>query len=343
MGKAKVTISDVARAAGVSSSAVSYALNNKPGVSSETREKVLRVAETMGWKPNSAAKALSDASTRSIGLVLIMNPEVFAVESYTMAFIAGLGAELEKRDYSLLLHVVPDTSSALLLHRNWIASGVVDAALVTNVEIGDPRIELYKEHPESPVLVITDPSVTKGLPTLSSDEAHGARQIVDCLHELGHRHIARIAGPERFAHTFVRDRIFNEETVALGMRYDCLHSDYTPEQGGECTSRLLSFPDSPTAIVYDNDVMAIEGMRVASEQGLSVPDDISIVSWDDSFMCTATTPSITALWRDIPRLGSRAMPMLFKQIDGEKVSNATESACELMVRDSVAPPPVNGE
>ena len=161
MGKAKVTISDVARAAGVSSSAVSYALNNKPGISSETREKVLRVAETMGWKPNSAAKALSDASTRSIGLVLIMNPEVFAVESYTMAFIAGLGAELEKRDYSLLLRVVPDTSSALLLHRNWIASGVVDAALVTNVEIGDPRIELYKEHPESPVLVITDPSVTK--------------------------------------------------------------------------------------------------------------------------------------------------------------------------------------
>ena len=101
MGKAKVTISDVARAAGVSSSAVSYALNDKPGVSSETREKVLRVAETMGWKPNSAAKALSDASTRSIGLVLSMNPEVFAVESYAMALIAGLGTELEKRDYSL--------------------------------------------------------------------------------------------------------------------------------------------------------------------------------------------------------------------------------------------------
>lgn len=107
MGKAKVTISDVARAAGVSSSAVSYALNDKPGVSSETREKVLRVAETMGWKPNSAAKALSDANTRSIGLVLSMNPEVFAVESYAMALIAGLGAELEKRDYSLLLRIVP--------------------------------------------------------------------------------------------------------------------------------------------------------------------------------------------------------------------------------------------
>ena len=294
-------------------------------------------------KPNSAAKALSDASTRSIGLVLSMNPEVFAVESYAMALIAGLGTELEKRDYSLLLRIVPDTSSALRIHRNWTCfrqrwtppwSPMWKSAILES--------SCTKEHPESPVLVIADPSVTKGLPTLSSDEAHGARQIVDCLHELGHRHIARIAGPERFAHTFVRDRIFNEETVALGMRYDCLHSDYTPEQGGECTSRLLSFPDSPTAIVYDNDVMAIEGMRVALEQGLSVPDDISIVSWDDSFMCTVTTPSITALWRDIPRLGSRAVPMLFKQIDGEKVSNATESPYELMVRDSVAPP-VNGE
>ena len=93
--KSKMTIADVAKAAGVSSSAVSYALNGKPGVSEKTRDKVLQVAEQMGWKPNSAAKALSDASTHSIGLILTYDTDVLSVESYTMELIAGLTAVFE--------------------------------------------------------------------------------------------------------------------------------------------------------------------------------------------------------------------------------------------------------
>ncbi|WP_018142853.1 LacI family DNA-binding transcriptional regulator [Alloscardovia criceti] len=338
VAKAKVTISDVARAAGVSNSAVSYALNGKPGVSENTRDKVLKVAESMGWKPNSAAKALSDASTRTIGLVIVSAPKVFAVESYFMELISGLGEELEKQDYSMLLRVVPDANAALRIHRNWIAAGSVDAMIVFNVEIGDPRIDLYKQHPEVPVLVIADPSVTKGLTSMTSDDTDGARKIIDYLHELGHTHIAHVGGPERYAHTFIRDRAFTEEATALGMRCDNLHTDYSPEQGRDCTNRLLVFDNPPTAIVYDNDVMAIEGLHVAQEQDMSVPEDLSIISWDDSFACTATTPSITALWRDIPKLGAKAVPMLLKMIDGEKVDNAMESAYELVERSSTAAP-----
>ena len=116
-GKTKVTISDVARTAGVSNSAVSYALNGKPGVSEETREKVLKVAEQMGWKPNMAAKALSDASTRTVGLVIEVDSEVLSVESYFMELIAGLGDALEDYDYSLLVRIVSDSQSAMRLHR----------------------------------------------------------------------------------------------------------------------------------------------------------------------------------------------------------------------------------
>lgn len=336
--KSKVTISDVAQAAGVSNSAVSYALNDKPGVSESTREKVLKVAESMGWKPNSAAKALSDASTRTIGMVIVTDSRVFAVESYFMELLAGLGEELEYNNYSLLIRVVNNPDSAMRIHRNWIAAGSVDAMIVLNVEIGDSRIELYKQHPEVPVLAIADPSVTKGLPAITSDDTYGSRLIVDYLHELGHKHIARVAGPERYAHTFIRDRAFMAEASAMGMRCDSLHSDYSPEQGRDCTNRLLAFTDRPTAIIYDNDVMAVEGLHVAQEQGLIVPDDLSIVSWDDSFACTATTPSITALWRDIPRLGSKAVPMLLKMINGEPVENIMESPYEMRQRGSTGAP-----
>nr|MDK6328219.1 substrate-binding domain-containing protein [Alloscardovia omnicolens] len=99
----------------------------------------------------------------------------------------------------------------------------------------------------------------------------------------------------------------------------------------------------PTAIVYDNDVMAIEALHVAAERGLSVPDDISIMSWDDSFACTATTPGITALWRDIPRLGAKAVPMLMDLIEGNTVENAMESPYELVQRGSTGAPKIVGE
>lgn len=335
----KVTITDVAREAGVSRSAVSYALNDKPGVSRRTKEKVLAVAASMGWKPNRAAKALSDASTRSIGIILTYRAEALAVDSYSMELLAGLGMELEKNDYSLLLRILPDGSPTVGIHRDWIASGSVDGVIITNVEIGDPRVDLYCEHPEMPVLALAEPSITKGLPTMTSDDTAGARLIVDYLHELGHRNIARVAGPERIGHTFIRDRAFTDETAALGMQYACLHADYSPDQGAECTKRLLTLAHPPTAIVYDSDAMAVSGLHVAQSQGIVVPTQLSIVSWDDSYMCENVAPALTALWRDVTNLGAKAVPLLLRQINGEHVQNALESSYQLVTRDSTAPAP----
>ncbi|MEJ5921408.1 LacI family DNA-binding transcriptional regulator [Bifidobacterium thermophilum] len=336
--KTKVTITDVAKAAGVSNSAVSYALNGKPGVSEKTRKKVLEVADSMGWKPNSAAKALSVAKTHSIGVVMTAGSKLLGVEPYFMELFSGIGVELEEEDYSLLLRFARNETEALRAHRNWIAAGSVDAVLIFNVEIGDVRVELYQQHPEVPALVFSDPSVSGQLTTVSSNDADGARQIVKYLHELGHRHIARVAGPERFGHTYIRDRVFNEETSKYSMAYDCLHSDYSPEQGRECTERLLSLPSAPTAIVYDNDVMTVEGLHAAVTKGLHVPDDLSLMSWDDSYMCTATSPSLTALARDIPKLGAKIVPMLYAMINGQHVDNQLEPNYHLIPRGSTAAP-----
>lgn len=337
-GKSKVTITDVARAAGVSSSAVSYALNGKPGVSEQTRKKVLEIADSMGWKPNSAAKALSVAHTHTIGVVLNASSTLLGVEPYFMELFSSVGVELEKEDYSLLLRFAHDDDEALRVHRNWIAAGSVDAVMIFNVEIGDRRVELYRQHPEVPALVFSDASVSGGLTTISSNDADGSRQIVKYLHDLGHTHIARVAGPERFGHTYLRDRVFSEETAKYGMRYDCLHADYTPQEGRDCTKRLLTLPQTPTAIVYDNDVMTIEGLHVASAKGINVPEDLSLISWDDSYLCTVTEPRLTALARNIPALGGQVVSMLYALIDGESVANQFEPGYRLIARESTAVP-----
>ena len=300
--KNKVTIFDVAKASGVSSSAVSYALNGKPGVSEGTRAKVLQVAHELGWKPNGAAQALAKAKTQRIGLVLDYDPELLSVESFMMELISGLGAELEKHDYSILVRMAVGEDAKLAIIKDWIATGNVDGLLLVNVELGDPCVSLLEKN-------------------------------------LGHRHIARVGGPEALAHSYIRDAAFSDVAAELGIRYRCLHTDYTPESGREATNRLLGFGERPTAIIYDNDVMALAGLGVANVKGIAVPDELSLMSWDDSFMCTAAYPNLTAMGRNVVDTGKTAARLMLRLIDGEKVGHIMEEPYERRARESTGPAP----
>ena len=335
----KVTIFDVAKASGVSSSAVSYALNGKPGVSEATRAKVLEVARELGWKPNGAAQSLAQSKTRRIGLVLGYDPQLLAVEPYMMSLISGLGAELEHKDYSLLVRMSMDHDDEDAIIEDWIATSNVDAMLLLNLEIGDDRIETMKQNPQMPVLAVADASLTAGLPTLASDDAAAVGLAVRHLYDLGHRSIARVAGPEELGHSYIRDAAFSEATTELGIRYRCLHTDYTPASGAGATRRLLSVNPRPTAIIYDNDVMALAGESVAAVLGVHVPSELSIMSWDDSFMCEAAHPGITALNRDIVRSGHMAASLILNLIDGEDVGVVDEQPYVLKLRESTSPAP----
>ncbi|MFT8357096.1 MAG: LacI family DNA-binding transcriptional regulator [Bifidobacterium aquikefiri] len=333
----RVTISDVAKASGVSNSAVSYALNGKAGVSSDTRQQVLAVAQRMGWRPNSAAKALSDAATHSVGMILTYAMSVLSVESYTTELMAGLTAELERKGYSLLIRSSSSHEYELTVLQEWIASGAVDAVLVLNVELNDPRISLLQSQHRIPALALCNPMFSQGLPSLSSNESDAAHLIIDYLHELGHTRIARVAGPERLGHTFIRDNAFMEEAAALGLQYSCLHADYSPEDGLRCTKRLLSLPHAPTAIVYDNDVMALSALKASNDMGIAVPEALSIVSWDDSFMCEVSVPSITALNRNVVGTGRLAAQLILQLIEGKDVDSVSETDNELVFRESSGP------
>jgi DNA-binding LacI/PurR family transcriptional regulator len=115
-------------------------------------------------------------------------------------------------------------------------------------------------------------------------------------------------------------------------------SDYTGEEGGRATRRLLIEADRPTAIIYDNDVMAVAGLAVAQEMGLSVPGDLSIVAWDDSPLCSLVHPPLTALTRDIAEYGAHAVRQLLAAIDGKHLGSVEAATAHLTPRGSTAPP-----
>ena len=315
--------------------AVSFALNGRKGVSEETRERVLRVADELGWAPSTAARSLAEAKTETFGLVLARDPHNLGVESFYMEFFAGLEIELSKRGYSLLLQVVPTVDDQLATLTKWRRTRRVDGVILTDLIDDDPRVTTAAE---MPTVVVGDPSVAAGLTSVWTDDAASMRQAVRHLAELGHRRIGRVAG------TVARSRTPASATTRSrtrwrpsGLEPSMFRTDYTPESGARATREALAASERPTALIYDNDVMAVAGLTVAMEQGLSVPADLSIVAWDDSVLCEHTFPKLTALSHDVVAFGSHVARRLFDVVEGADAATFLDSTPELQVRGSTAP------
>lgn len=335
----RVTISDIAERAGVSIGAVSFALNGRKGVSDQTRARILAVADELGWAPTSAARSLAEAKTDTVGVVLAREPHSFGIESFYMKFFAGIEVELATRSYGLLLQMAGSIDDELVTVKKWRNARRVDGLVMVDVRVDDPRIALAREAGALPTVVVGAPSVAEGLMSVGTDDAAGVREAVAHLAALGHRRIARISGPPDLAHTRIRDEAFESEVRAAGGAPALRRTDFSPQEGAAATVELLALAAPPTAIVYDNDVMAVAGLTVAAERGVRVPDELSIVAWDDSVLCAHTLPALTALGHDVVEFGTEVARKLFALIDGASSSSSLVAPPHLVVRASTAAAP----
>jgi DNA-binding LacI/PurR family transcriptional regulator len=333
------TIADIAQMAGVSKGAVSYALNGQPGVSDVTRQRIVAIAQEIGYNPNTAARALSGASARAVGLTLSRPARILGIEPFFMGLISGFESELSSRGVALTLQVVAGPDNEAEVYRRWWGERRVDGVFVTDLRHGDVRIPVLQEL-QLPAVVIGGPGDTGMLAQVWSDDAGAVGLAVRHVAALGHRRIARVGGLAELLHTQTRTRAFAAVCASLGLEPAVtVTADYTGEQGGEQTRRLLAGPDRPTAIIYDNDVMAVAGLATAQEMGVRVPADLSIVAWDDSLLCRLVHPPLTALTRDIPAYGAQAARQLLAAIAGERVPDVEAGAARLTPRGSTAPAP----
>ncbi|CAM3756224.1 LacI family DNA-binding transcriptional regulator [Isoptericola cucumis] len=335
---ARITIADIARRAGVSTGAVSYALNDRPGVSKETRERILSIAAELGWAPSQAARSLSGARAETVGLILARDPHTLGYESFYMQFVAGIESELATRSYGLLLQVVEDLDAEVQAYRRWRAARRVDGVVVVDPRAVDPRVELLAERDALPAVVVGDPSLAGGLTSVWTDDAAAMRESVRYLADLGHTRIGRVSGVEDFGHTHIRDVAFTDEATSRGVQAVVRRTDFSPERGAEATRRFLDGPDAVTAIVYDNDVMALAGLGAAHEVGVRVPQDVSLVAWDDSPLCLAAFPQLTALSHDVTSYGAHVARRLFERMGGARPGSYLDSTPTLKVRGTTAPP-----
>ncbi|MFE9631229.1 LacI family DNA-binding transcriptional regulator [Streptomyces sp. NPDC006463] len=350
------TIKDIARQAGVSESAVSFALNDRPGVSQDTRARIRRVAEELGWQANSAARALSGERSGAVGLVLARPAHTLGVESFFLQLVSGIQEVLSAARTALLFQVVEDIDAECAVYRRWWAERRVDGVLVVDPRTTDPRPDLLGQLALPAVMVGEAPSPGPSqapshghahghshpagtLSSVRADDAGAMAQVLDHLHGLGHRRIAHIAGLPGLAHTARRIESLRTEAARRGLGPDRVRSvvtDYSDAEGAAATRRVLAEPEPPTALVYDNDVMAVAGIAVAAELAIPVPGRLSVVAWDDSALCRVTHPRLTALVRDTAGFGRLAAEELLAVLDGRPAGVRQSEQPRLEPRESTA-------
>src|SRR4051794_12223660 len=183
------TIAEIAARAGVSTGAVSYALNGRPGVSAETRKQILAIADEIGWRPSVAARSLSGSRAQSVGLVIARPADTLGVEPFFMRFIAGLEGELARQSIALLLQVVDDHRAAIEAMRLCWAERRVDGMVITDLYTEDTRIPVLEEL-RIPAVLVGGPRTDATSPAVWTDDRAAVTSAVDYLIALGHRRFA---------------------------------------------------------------------------------------------------------------------------------------------------------
>jgi len=330
----RVTISDVARVAGVSVATVSKVVNNRYGVAAATSERVLAVVEDLGYESSLVARSLRRTSTNVIGVL------VAEFEPYSTELLKGISAAVDGTGYELLAYAGRTDGGA---QAGWerrslsrLAGTLVDAAIVVT-----PTMVLS---PDSPVPVVAvDPHTgPEGTPTVDSDNTTGAREAVEHLIALGHRRIAHLGGRPDLESARLRELGYRQALDAAGIPVDPLLvkvGGYRPDLADAPVRALLDRPDRPTAVFAANDLSAIRVLEVAHELGLRVPDDLSVVGFDNVPESWSSTPPLTTVAQPMHRMGAEALRLVLDLLGGTARERHLRLPTSLVVRASTAPPP----
>ncbi|BAS25937.1 LacI family DNA-binding transcriptional regulator [Limnochorda pilosa] len=316
----RATIKDIAERAGVSTAAVSKALNGKPDVSETTRARVWEAARALDYQPNSLARGLVSRRTGTVGLFFLDRDTRGFSHPFAAQVISGLLDTLTTRGYHCVLfstpgnpHATGEPASYLSLCRQW----QVEGAAFMGLRLNDPALrELARS--ELPVITIDVPLEGPRSTMVGVDNRRAQREAVAYVASLGHRRIAFVNGHLQAAVSLERLAGFREGLADAGLTGPdewTVASDFTEGGGYAATRALLRRADRPTAILYASDLMALGGYRAAREAGLAIPRDLSIVGFDDIDQASRMDPPLTTVHQERYELGRSAARALLEALD----------------------------
>lgn len=333
----RTAIRDIAALAGVSIATVSRVLNDRPDVAPSTRELVMQHIRALGYVSNRTARGLASGRTGLIGLTV-----PFILGEYFSQIVAGAAEALYERDARFVLCPTrhePARETSLLER---LMHGTTDGSVLILPSESRAELTRLRERGYPFVVVDTPIPLDDTVPVIAAANWSGARMASEHLISLGHRDIAIITGPRDWNASVDRLAGYHSALLAAGLpiqRELVRESNFSIDGGYRAASDLLALPRPPTAIFALNDNMATGALRAARERRLAVPDDLSIVGFDDVELASIAAPPLTTVSQPLQEMGRLAVTVLYRQLDGQPLdATRVELSTRLVVRQSSGPP-----
>jgi LacI family transcriptional regulator, repressor for deo operon, udp, cdd, tsx, nupC, and nupG len=249
----------------------------------------------------------------AIGVVLRRRGVMPLSQPYLSELLAGIEDAVIPARLQLLTRMAGDAAEEDAIYRFWRRRRAVDGVILMDLEPGDRRPQRLNKL-GLPYLVMCDEAQVDGFAADTVDNAQAMRDCLRFLAAKGHTRIGRVTGPPELVHTAIRDAAFEEFMARGNLAGELIAGDYSEAGGTRATADLLRRQVRPTAIVYDNDLMACGGLAAAAAVNLSVPKDLAVLAWDDSVRCQLARPQLTALSHDGREAGHRIASALLSVI-----------------------------
>lgn len=341
MDRKALTIRDIARIAGVSPGTVSRALNNSPLVRGETRQKILQVVRALNYVPNRVAQRLATGKTLTLAVVAPFFTSPSIVER-----LRGVVHALARSHYDLIIHNIEDPEQRADCFQAIPRRDLVDGVLVISISPTDEEVPLLAKA-DVPIVLIDacHPSLTRLLHQITVDDVAGGRAVTEYLIGLGHTKIGFVGdyanNPFNFTSSRDRARGYREALEAAGIPYRPEYYAEGPHgrrHARESARKLLTLPDRPTAIFAASDIQAVGVLEAARELGLRVPQDLSVVGYDDVEL--AEILGLTTMRQRLFESGQRGVELLLQTLENPTTRGIYEVLpTELVVRETTGPPP----
>ncbi len=336
--RARLTITDIAHLAGVSKKTVSRVINQEPYVNKKTRARVEAIITEHGYQPDPQARGLAFRRSFLVGLIHD-NPNSQYVENVHLGILDALAA----RGYELVIRPCDRRSPTFLEDmRGFVERLRLFGVVLTPSVSEDDRLAKLLESADCPYVRIACTTLDKPTRLVLTHDAHGAAAAARRLAQLGHRRIAYLSGPPLFRSTHERRAGFIAGLAEYGLELApelTVLGAYTYESGLARGRELLARPDRPTAIFAGNDEMASGVYGAAHELGIRIPEDLSIIGFDDAPIATRMWPAMTSVRLPVREMGRAAVERLFAKPKEAAKAPAAEFTPTLIERQSTAPPP----
>lgn len=313
-----VTIKDVAALAGVSPSTVSRTCKNNPSISEETKERVRKAMAELGYEPNFQASNLASQNSRTIGIILPASAKEVYENSFYLEAIQGISHYCNGRQYMTTIVTGQDEAEILNAVRSMSRGGKVDGFIILYSKKEDPVIDYLFNEGLLYILIGKATQYTNQTIYIDNDNLLAGREAAEYLYQLGHRRIAYLGSDSSLMFSADRKAGYQLALAShqLPVRPEyCVEVKNVSENNEEVIRGLLMQKDRPTAILISDDILAVSLERVCLENHLAIPEDLSIISFNNSLFARLTSPQLTSIDIGAGQLGSEAASQIINHIE----------------------------